>query len=87
MDRLRPEVKPEHVSDSEWENSKCDKSPTGSHWFVSRSSNVFRCYFCEKSHTVVWGTGQKPEKDKTLDKLGRKPGRPGKKLGRPSKHS
>lgn len=31
LDRLRLEVKPAEISDHEWEKSKCDESPTGSH--------------------------------------------------------
>jgi len=62
MERLRPEVKPEKVSDLEWEKSKCDKSPTGSHWFVPENFSELRCHFCGKSHTEVWGIGQGPKK-------------------------
>ncbi len=61
-ERLRPEVKPEKISDLEWEQSKCDKSPTGAHWFVPAPGGELECYFCEKFHTKVWGTGQRSKK-------------------------
>lgn len=87
LEKLRPEIKPAQVSDSEWGKSKCDKSPTGSHWFVQvqENSNKLRCRFCGKSYTAVWSTGQWPKKDKTksspdspdsLDSSGKKLGRP-----------
>ena len=76
IERLRPEVKPEKVSDLEWEKSECAKSPTGSHWFVPENSSELKCRFCRKSHNKIWGTGQRlkkggghPRKAKVKEKL------------------
>ncbi len=77
-EKLRPEVKPEKVSDLEWKKSGCDKSPTESHWFVPAAGEL-KCRFCGKSHVEVWGTGQSSEKGaKETGKAGkhRKRGRP-----------
>ena len=68
IERLRPEVKPEEISDQEWKKSKCDQSPTGSHWFVPESATNLRCCFCGQCHTEVWDTGQWPNKGKLSGK-------------------
>ena len=53
--RLRPDVKPESVSDKEWERSACDKSPTGSHYFLlSGTPPDGPCKYCGQFHPEVY---------------------------------
>lgn len=55
MERLRPEVKPKEVSDRDWERSACDKSPTGSHYFLlSGAPPDGPCKYCGQFHSEVY---------------------------------
>ena len=96
IQRIRPGLKPEGVTALEWEKSKCDKSPTGSHWFLPENSSELRCCFCRKSHTEVWGTGQRSKKGvketgqrpkKGAKETGQRPEKGAKETGKVGKHS
>lgn len=54
-ERLRPRVKPEDVSQREWERSECKASPTGAHYFKlsGRPPDGF-CIYCSMLHSEIY---------------------------------